>query len=352
MTTLPNPNTILREAAAPLLTRAAAKMRADAQAAPYRPGRWSVDVSTLADSARLLGPAYDALTATWQQAAYVHAMSPDVGTYLAHVLDNAARDCTTRNPDTALIALALAYLGELDTPAPAAAPDAPALPAVIVTTPAADTEAAPPRVGTPVLEAALRWFYETEQPADAVISHHGLSFPPLTGNRTVRLVPTGREGLPTIFIDVTNVRYARVRGEEVTANPLDPGEINRVVRLLTKLGAQVTATWHGGGGRVSGSISLARPAHPTLLKAVNRYRAGCPEHNRDVFCPCGWKNETAAVKPCLAPIPETFQDGDEAPACGQAGHNSRGNETTCTREPHAPGEDCEDSDGASWPYDG
>lgn len=262
MTTLPNPNTILREAAAPLLTRAAAKMRADAQAAPYRPGRWSVDVSTLADSARLLGPAYDALTATWQQAAYVHAMSPDVGTYLAHVLDNAARDCTTRNPDTALIALALAYLGELDTPAPAAAPDAPALPAVIVTTPAADTEAAPPRVGTPVLEAALRWFYETEQPADAVISHHGLSFPPLTGNRTVRLVPTGREGLPTIFIDVTNVRYARVRGEEVTANPLDPGEINRVVRLLTKLGAQVTATWHGGGGRVSGSISLARPAPP------------------------------------------------------------------------------------------
>ncbi|GGT67508.1 hypothetical protein P6B95_02045 [Streptomyces atratus] len=49
-------------------------------------------------------------------------------------------------------------------------------------------------------------------------------------------------------------------------------------------GLPVRTTWNGLPA-VTGSLSLARPAHPTLVTAVQRYHRGCTVHpERRVLC--------------------------------------------------------------------
>ncbi|MEH0657699.1 hypothetical protein QA860_08130 [Streptomyces stelliscabiei] len=70
------------------------------------------------------------------------------------------------------------------------------------------------------------------------------------------------------------------------ANPLEPGELEALAAELERRGFSVEGTWNGHPG-TTGSVGLVRPAHPTLVAAVDRYRAGCLEHpNRSVFCDC------------------------------------------------------------------
>ena len=138
------------------------------------------------------------------------------------------------------------------------------------------------------LAAGLRWLYETEQPPGAILQHHGVSMTG-PGNRTFRFAPSGANGRAVVIVDVADVRWKSEGGDQAPANPLRPGELAELAAWLTERGYEVADTWNGQPGSVTGSVALARPAHPTLLAALARYHAGCPDHpSKGVFCDCGW----------------------------------------------------------------
>lgn len=141
-----------------------------------------------------------------------------------------------------------------------------------------------------ILSAGLCWLFETEQPADAIIQHHGTTLRDDENNRLFCFVPEGWSGHPVVAVDVAKVDWIDNGPNQLSTpgNPLKPDELDNLAARLTALGYEVFDTWNGHPG-ISGSIALKQTAHPTLLAAVNRYRAGCPEHpNRHVFCDCGW----------------------------------------------------------------
>ena len=101
--------------AADLFERAAQHLHEAAGRAFHHQQRWRVNVVVpLADAAARLGPLYDALTATWPQAAYVHAMGPRLGLALAGLFHAAAEHARRRTapPNQALMHLARTYLKE------------------------------------------------------------------------------------------------------------------------------------------------------------------------------------------------------------------------------------------------
>lgn len=134
----------------------------------------------------------------------------------------------------------------------------------------------------PVLLSGLRWLYDTEQPNNAILQHHGERLDSL-GNRHVTFCPAGNAGRVVIILHVTHVDVGACWPAR---NPLRPGELDHLADLLTDIGETVVDRWNGHP-HVTGSIALARPAHPSLQAAVQRYYAGCPTHNT-VFCDCGW----------------------------------------------------------------
>jgi hypothetical protein len=143
----------------------------------------------------------------------------------------------------------------------------------------------------PTLRSGLRWLYRSTQPDDAIVTHLGLYLPALA-TRHFSFIPRGYHGHPVITVQVVEPRY---RDDAPPANPLAPGELEDLARVLADLGVEVDGTWNGHPG-VNGSLRLAEPCHPTLADAVNRYRAGCQTHTKfyggkaegDVFCKCGW----------------------------------------------------------------
>ncbi|MDX3230568.1 hypothetical protein [Streptomyces sp. ME19-01-6] len=141
---------------------------------------------------------------------------------------------------------------------------------------------------TAVLDAGLRWLFETEQPADAWAQHHGEMIP-ADGNRTYSFVPVGARQHPVVVVDVAKVEWINNGPNQLQtpANPLEPGELQALAAELERRGFAVEATWNGSPGAITGSVGLARPAHPTQVAAVERYHAGCQQHpRRSVFCEC------------------------------------------------------------------
>lgn len=137
------------------------------------------------------------------------------------------------------------------------------------------------------LAAGLRWLYDTEQPEGAILqSNSGATT--VAGNRRFMFGPCGWASRPVVVVDVVHVEWTGDGRDGRPANPLLPGELDDLTASLAALGADVAATWNGHPG-TTGSLGLARLAHPTLLAAAHRYTAGCPDHpNRGVFCDCGW----------------------------------------------------------------
>lgn len=135
-----------------------------------------------------------------------------------------------------------------------------------------------------VLRRGLRWLHETEQPDDSLLQHHGETVR-AQGNRKLTFIPTAWAGHPVIVVAVDSLEYGpppRLR----CLNPIAAGELEAFAELLAELGAEVVRTWNGHP-HTSGSLALARPAHPSLAAAVKRYHGGCPAHHT-VFCRCGW----------------------------------------------------------------
>ncbi|MBI0300466.1 hypothetical protein JBE04_39930 [Streptomyces sp. PRKS01-29] len=153
-----------------------------------------------------------------------------------------------------------------------------------------------------VLDAGLRWLYETEQPDNAHAQHHGEQLA-ADGNRSYSFVPVGARSLPVVVVDVAKVEWIDNGPNQLMtpANPLEPGELETLAVELERRGFTVRSTWNGHPA-ITGSVGLARPAHPSQVAAVERYRAGCPEHpQRRVFCDCeAWRaGFRRAVRPVI-----------------------------------------------------
>ncbi|TMU98072.1 hypothetical protein [Streptomyces sp. DASNCL29] len=153
-----------------------------------------------------------------------------------------------------------------------------------------------------VLDAGLHWLYETGQPDNAHAQHHGEMIA-ADGNRTYRFIPVGAENLPVVVMDVAKVEYKPgADGDMVPANPLEPGELEALAAELERRGFTVRSTWNGHPA-ISGTVGLARPAHPGQVAAVKRYHAGCQQHpRRRVFCDCeAWR---AGFRRVVRPVVE------------------------------------------------
>ncbi|MFJ6440241.1 hypothetical protein [Streptomyces sp. NPDC091649] len=156
-----------------------------------------------------------------------------------------------------------------------------------------------------VLTAGLRWLYETEQPDNAWQEHHGLLLPEPATNRLYRFIPANDGRRVVVAVDVASIEWIDNGPNELKtpANPLESGELAALAADLGALGFEVTSTW-GGHPQTTGSVGLARTAHPSLLAAVDRYRAGCLDHpQRAVFCDCdAWRaGFDRVVQPALTP---------------------------------------------------
>jgi len=118
----------------------------------------------------------------------------------------------------------------------------------------------------PALLAGLRWLYDTEQPADSAIDPRQYALASRRGRRTLRFSPDGRGGAVTIEIVGTVLNASR-------DHALAAAELMAFGELIDGLGEEVVDTWIGRG-RVVGGVTLARPAHSSLLAAVDRFRSG------------------------------------------------------------------------------
>ncbi|MGA5869295.1 hypothetical protein [Streptomyces cinereoruber] len=151
------------------------------------------------------------------------------------------------------------------------------------------------------LTLALHWLYETEQPDDAWMTHHG-QWIPVTGNRHLTVTPTGAENLPVIVVNVSQQTWTKGPDRDMwPGNPVAPDELPRLAAELERRGYAVRSTWNGFPAH-TGSVGLVRPAHPSQVAAVARYRAGCLEHpERSVFCECdAWR---AGFRRAVGPMP-------------------------------------------------
>lgn len=132
-----------------------------------------------------------------------------------------------------------------------------------------------------VLRAGLTWLYETEQPPDAIDQHHGHGR--CVGDRRYDFAPYGAKARPVVIVCVLK---PRVDGAGKVLNPLGgPAEMDAVAEALAELGHLVADRWNGAANHATGSLGMADPAHPSLVAAVDRYRAGCPDHTSPL---CGW----------------------------------------------------------------
>ncbi|MGW3400764.1 hypothetical protein [Streptomyces zhihengii] len=152
-----------------------------------------------------------------------------------------------------------------------------------------------------VLDAGLGWLFDTVQPDDAHQQHHGITIGLPHANRIYGFCPTGAANLPVVVVDVAK---PELRPYALPLNPLGPDELFDLSSEMERRGFKVRKTWNGHPA-VSGSVGLARTAHPTLVAAVARYHRGCTVHPaRSVFCGCEhWRAEGARVIRPVLPTP-------------------------------------------------
>lgn len=155
-----------------------------------------------------------------------------------------------------------------------------------------------------ILDTGLSWLFDTEQPDDAHSQHHGIVLHLPDANRWYGFCPAGARNRPVVTVDVTKVKHEQDDdGDWIPANPLTPTELQELAEELRRRGFDVDDTWNGHPG-VTGSVGLVRPAHPSLVAAVDRYRRGCIKHpQRSVFCDCDAWNAgfSRVVRPAATP---------------------------------------------------
>lgn len=137
-------------------------------------------------------------------------------------------------------------------------------------------------VHLPVLLVGLRWLFDTEQPIGAVQCPAGDSLPSV-GGRGFRFIPSDRDGRAALGIAVT------------TGDTIGGHEVAGFIDLLEEMGEEVVAVDAIAAGSFC-RLTLARAAHPTLRRAVARYRADHLEHaNASPFGPARRSDVVNAV---------------------------------------------------------
>lgn len=130
------------------------------------------------------------------------------------------------------------------------------------------------------IKAGLDWLYRTEQPADAILQHHGIQH--LDGGVVFSFAPRGWNGGPVVA-----AWPARPLSDPEDIPALTPAETREIAGLLAAAGARISQQWKGGiHHRAAACFGLAEPAIESLRRAVGNYAAGCPEHARVL---CDWE---------------------------------------------------------------
>ena len=149
-----------------------------------------------------------------------------------------------------------------------------------------------------ILDTGLGWLYDTVHPDDAHVTHHGIVIRHPAANRIYGFIPKSALNRPVVVVDVAKVEWIDNGPNDLKtpANPLEPDEMKALAVELERRGFLVQGLWNGHPG-ITGSVGLDRPAHPTLLTAVQRYHHGCVIHpKRSVFCDCEhWRAEGARI---------------------------------------------------------
>lgn len=137
-----------------------------------------------------------------------------------------------------------------------------------------------------VVAVSLDWLYDTEQPDGAILNHHGITpWRSEPANRYLEVCPRVKDDLPVLVLEVLHRDHHGPASRP--RNTLERGELEQLATIVQELGEPVLDIWNGHPA-TTGSVQLARPAHPTLVAAVERYHRGCPDHTGGVFCGCGW----------------------------------------------------------------
>lgn len=143
------------------------------------------------------------------------------------------------------------------------------------------------------VEAALHWLHDTPQPHEAALQHHGLHVArtvlPSTGREVaLSACPSGAGQRPVLIVTAAESH----RGGDVWSFT-DDGWASAVGAVAAR--TPVHTTWNGPPA-TSGSVGLVHGAHPTLLAAVARYFAGCPDHRRGCAAHgCRWLIDRSAL---------------------------------------------------------
>jgi hypothetical protein len=139
----------------------------------------------------------------------------------------------------------------------------------------------------PTLASGLVWLYETEQPCAALVQPQGIALPVVGDRRFVFVPDVGGQGAA---VGVHVATEAHRDGPDGGPREVLTGE------ELADIAAALKGAHRGvhtrvvfTAGAVSGHVRLSVPAHPSLLAAVTRYRAGCPRH---LHLACGYLRNT------------------------------------------------------------
>lgn len=139
-------------------------------------------------------------------------------------------------------------------------------------------------VHLPMLLAGLAWLFDVSHPDTAIVHCDGQSVRS-AAHRTLGFRPSKPPGHVTITLESDCGDCPR-RSEQ-PQNPLEPGELAALVDLLEGMGENALS-FAGGYPASEASVVLAKAAHPSLRAAVTRYHHGCPEHDGNDDCDCGW----------------------------------------------------------------
>lgn len=161
-----------------------------------------------------------------------------------------------------------------------------------------------------ILDTGLGWLFDTVQSDDAHAQHHGIVLGLPEANRWYGFCPDGARHLPVVSVNVVKPEWIDngFNRPSTLANPIGPAELPELAAELRRRGFESFGTWNGHPGD-TGSVGLARPAHPTLVAAVDRYHRGCTVHpQRSVFCDCedwtaGFRRIVRPDRPTPIPAP-------------------------------------------------
>jgi hypothetical protein len=131
-----------------------------------------------------------------------------------------------------------------------------------------------------LIAAGIRWLQEP-QVDGALLTHHGVFCTRPISKVLISLTPCGFKDGPVFMFEPFPLYVDGVR------NTISK-ELAGQIRSAFVEHSAIVHEWNGVG-RPSYSIVPDVAVHPSLMAAVELYRAGCPEHpENSVFCECGW----------------------------------------------------------------